>query len=66
MFIPLFIAILLGLVSPSTTNTPSAGPGTTVNVSSTGDENPDEEDPGNENPGDDTGGEGSQIPPRKP
>jgi len=60
MFLPLFIAILLGLVNPSTSNTHCVSSTTTVNVNS-GDE-----DPGDEDPGDDTGGEGGHVPPRNP
>ena len=49
MFLPLFIAILLGLATPSNTNHSASGGGTTtVNTADT-------------NPGDDTGGEGGQI-----
>ncbi|WP_158542233.1 hypothetical protein [Pedobacter chinensis] len=62
MFLPLFIAILLGLVNPSTTNTHCASSTTTVNVNG----DPGDEDPGNEDPGDDTGGEQGHIPPRNP
>ncbi|MCX3264527.1 hypothetical protein [Pedobacter agri] len=65
MFIPLFIAILLGLVNPSTTTTPPAGSGTTVNINSNG-EDPSDTDPGDQDPGDDTGGETGSVPPKKP
>ena len=61
MFLPLFIAILLGLVNPSASNTQSTNNTTTVSVN--GDENP---DPGDNPPGDDTGGESAHIPPKKP
>ncbi|PWS32529.1 hypothetical protein [Pedobacter paludis] len=61
MFIPLFIAILLGLASPSNTNTNcNHNNGTTV--SAYGDEDPGDTPPG----GDDTGGEGGHVPPVKP
>lgn len=65
MFFPLFIAILMGLVNPSTTSTPPAGSGTTVNVSNNG-EDPGNTDPGDSDPGNDTGGETSTVPPKKP
>ena len=66
MFIPLFIAILMGLVNPSTTNNPPTGSGTTVSINSNG-EDPGDTDPGNQDPDEDgTGGEGGQIPPKKP
>jgi hypothetical protein len=55
MFLPLFIAILLGFVSPSNTNCNSNG--TTVHVS--GNETPDDG-----TPADDTGGEIGDNPPR--
>ena len=58
MFFPIFLAILLGLVTPSDTNTPPTGSGTAVSVNSDG------TDPGSA--GADTGGETSQIPPKKP
>ncbi|MFW0714351.1 hypothetical protein [Pedobacter sp. N23S346] len=60
MFIPLFIAILLGFVSPSTTPC-AGGPTTTVNATNSEDGN-DGEDPGDQPPGDDTGGETGHIP----
>jgi hypothetical protein len=71
MFLPLFIAILMGLVSPShhTTSTNHCG---STTVSTMGDE---EEDPGDEDPGDTgedgpggtgTGGGTGQNPPPKP
>lgn len=66
MFLPLFIAILLGLVSPSDCNT-NQHSNTPVSVSS--DEGPGDDGTGIDNPpapGDDTGGEGAHIPPRKP
>ncbi|TCD29606.1 hypothetical protein EZ456_00900 [Pedobacter psychrodurus] len=57
MFIPLFIAILLGLATPTNTNhSASCGGTTTVNTADT-----DPTDPGDTPPGDDTGGEGGQI-----
>lgn len=63
MFIPLFIAILLGLVSPSNTNhSASCGGTTTV---STADADPGDTDPGDTPPGDDTGGENGHLPPPK-
>lgn len=75
MFFPLFIAILLGLVSPSDTNTNSSyHSGTTVSVNSNS-TNSEEGIPGEGIPGDDTGGgpgggpttgENGQILPPKP
>jgi len=59
MFIPYFIALFLGLVSPSNTSC-TGGTSTTVNVT-----NSEDGDPGDQPPGDDTGGEGGQIPPPK-
>lgn len=60
MFIPLFIAILLGLVNPSNTNSSCHnGNGTVVTQDAPG-------DPGNNPPGDDTGGDTGHIPPRNP
>ncbi|MGO4876579.1 hypothetical protein ACEN2P_08255 [Pedobacter psychrotolerans] len=61
MFLPYFIAILLGFVSPSNTNSNCThNGGTTVSTnSSTAD------DPGDMPPGGDTGGEGGQIKPPK-
>ncbi|KQM79051.1 hypothetical protein ASE74_00260 [Pedobacter sp. Leaf216] len=65
MFIPLFIAILLGLATPYNTNqSASCGGTTTVNTADAdpGDTNPDDpNNPGDTPPGDDTGGEGGQI-----
>ena len=65
MFLPLFIAILLGLATPSNTNNNcSPQTGTTVSAADT-----DPTDPGDEpptDPGDDTGGEGSHVPPKNP
>lgn len=63
MFIPLFIAILLGLASPSNTNhSASCGGTTTVNTADTDPGDPgDPGEPGDTPPGDDTGGEGGQI-----
>jgi len=60
MFLPLFIAILLGLATPSNTNHSASCGGTTVNTTDT-----DPGDPGNPPPGDDTGGETGQNPPPK-
>ena len=61
MFIPLFIAILLGLVSPSNTSSScTQNGGTTVSTNSNT-----PGDPGTD-PGDDTGGEGSHVPPKNP
>jgi len=63
MFIPLFIAILLGLATPSNTNhSASCGGTTTVN---TADADPgDSGEPGDTPPGDDTGGDTGNNPPR--
>lgn len=55
----------MGLVNPSTTTTPPAGSGTTVNINSNG-EDPGDTDPGDQDPGDDTGGETGSVPPKKP
>lgn len=62
MFIPLFIAILLGLASPSNTNT-NCGHNSGTTVSAYGDEAPNGDTPPG---GDDTGGEGGHVPPVKP
>jgi hypothetical protein len=60
MFLPLFIAILLGLATPTDTNNNcNPNSGTTVTTSDTDPTNPGE--PGDTPPGDDTGGEGGQI-----
>lgn len=62
MFIPLFIAILLGLASPSNTNhSASCGGTTTVSTADAEPGDTDPTDPGDTPPGDDTGGEGGQI-----
>lgn len=64
MFLPYFIAILLGFVNPSNSQN-SCGGNTTVTVNST---NPDDNGgaPGDTNPddGDDTGGEKGHVPPQ--
>ena len=62
MFLPLFLAILLGLVSPSATSTPPSGAGTTVNINSTEDGEICYENHGED--GDDTGGEKGHIHPK--
>ena len=67
MFIPLFLAILLGLVNPSTTNNATPNDGTVVNTQS----NPDDDGGGNNGDPDDdgndgTGGDGGHLPPKKP
>ncbi|NTE05084.1 hypothetical protein G6M26_50840 [Agrobacterium tumefaciens] len=59
MFIPLFIAMLLGFVNPSTTSSAN-GVTTTVNATNTTNE-----DPGDQSPGDDTGGDNGHMPPPK-
>ena len=65
MFIPLFIAILLGLVNPSTGNTCPNNNNTVVNTQGTPDD-------GGDGDGGDTGGggpvtgENGQLPPPKP
>ncbi|MBO9673511.1 MAG: hypothetical protein J7577_08705 [Sphingobacteriaceae bacterium] len=66
MFLPLFIAILLGLATPANTNNNCSHNGGTV--VSTNDTDPgDPGDPPPTDPGDDdTGGEGGQIKPPKP
>lgn len=63
MFLPLFIAILLGLATPTNTNNNCGHNGGTVVT--TNDNNPG--DPGSNDPGngDDTGGETGQNPPPK-
>jgi hypothetical protein len=65
MFLPLFIAILLGLASPSNTNNNcSHNGGTTVSTNDTDPVNPgDPGEPGDS--GDDTGGENGHLPPPK-
>jgi hypothetical protein len=66
MFIPLFIAILLGLATPSNTNhSASCGGTTTVNTADADPGDTDPGDPGDIDPGDDgTGGDTGQNPPR--
>ena len=62
MFLPMFIAILLGLVSPSNTNsncTHNGGTTVSTNSNTPG-------DPGDPPSGDDTGGEGAHVPPKNP
>jgi len=63
MFLPLFIAILLGFASPSNTNNNcSHNSGTVV---STNDTDPGDTDPGDGGDnGDDTGGDTGNNPPR--
>jgi len=65
MFIPIFIAILMGLISPAS-HSLNCQNGGTVQVSNSG-----PEDPGNEpgtptTPGGDTGGENGELPPPRP
>ncbi|RZJ81663.1 hypothetical protein EZ449_02855 [Pedobacter frigidisoli] len=64
MFIPIFIAILLGLVNPSNTSSNcTQNDGTTVSTSTSTPGDPG--DPGDTDPGDDgTGGDTGQNPPR--
>ncbi|KRT17473.1 hypothetical protein ASU31_02705 [Pedobacter ginsenosidimutans] len=65
MFLPLFIAILLGLATPANTNNNcNPNSGTTVTTADTDPGDPG--DPGDPPPGDDTGGEGSHVPPKNP
>ncbi|WP_412466643.1 hypothetical protein [Pedobacter sp. KLB.chiD] len=71
MFLPLFIAILLGLATPANTNNNCGhNGGTVVNASSTDPNDPNNPgdpgtDPGNGDPGDDgTGGDTGNNPPR--
>jgi len=71
MYIPIFIALLLGLLSPSHPGRTHHCSGGTVYVSNSTVDPGDPIDPDDPNnpgdPGDDgTGGEGSQIPPPKP
>jgi len=67
MFIPLFIAILLGLATPSNTNN-NCAPQTGTTVSTNGTDPGDPGDPGDTDPtdpGDDgTGGDTGNNPPR--
>ncbi|NTE05108.1 hypothetical protein G6M26_50970 [Agrobacterium tumefaciens] len=60
MFLPYFIALFLGFVSPSNTSC-TGGTSTTVNVT-----NSEDGDPGDQPPGDDTGGESGHVPPTRP
>lgn len=63
MFLPLFIAILLGLATPADTNN-NCAPQTGTTVSATGTDPGDPGDPPTD-PGDDgTGGDTGQNPPR--
>jgi hypothetical protein len=64
MFLPLFIAILLGLATPTNTNNNCAPQtGTTVSTTDTDPTDPGDTDP--TDPGDDgTGGDTGQNPPR--
>lgn len=65
MFLPLFIAILLGLATPANSNNNCGhNGGTVVNANNT-DPN-DNGDPGDDGDGDDTGGEGAHVPPKNP
>ncbi|MCY1524791.1 hypothetical protein D9M68_597420 [compost metagenome] len=77
MFLPIFIAILLGFLSPSHSGYTNGCNGGTVYVSGTGDDSGDPDDPNDPNdpddpnnpgdPGDDgTGGGAGQNPPPKP
>lgn len=73
MFIPIFLAILLGLINPSQTN--NCNGGSTIHINATNNEpgdpgdgedggGGDGEDDGNDGPG--TGGGTGNIPPPKP
>ncbi|MBB6236950.1 hypothetical protein HDC90_001567 [Pedobacter sp. AK013] len=66
MFIPLFIAILLGLATPANTNN-NCNPngGTTVTTADTDPTNPGDPGDGTGEAGGDTGGETGQNPPPK-
>jgi len=69
MFLPLFIAILLGLATPTNTNQNCHNGGTVVNTNDTDPNNPGdpETDPGDGiGEGGDTGGETGHVPPIKP
>lgn len=68
MFIPLFLAIMLGLVSPSNTNSNcSPNSGTVVSTQSNPDDNGGGEDGDPDDDGNDgTGGDGGHLPPKKP
>ncbi len=59
MFLPYFIAILLGFINPSNKNHSCAN-GTTVSINATNPDDPN--DPGTTPPGDDTGGETGHTP----
>jgi len=61
MFLPFFIAILLGLATPTNTNNNCGQNGVTVVSANDNDPN----NPDDPTPGDDTGGEGSHVPPKK-
>jgi hypothetical protein len=64
MFLPLFIAILLGLATPTNTNNNCGhSGGTVVNANDTDPNDPG--DPGDDGDGGDTGGETGQNPPPK-
>jgi len=65
MFLPYFIAILLGWACPSDTNMNCASNSTTT-VSTTGTPDGGGETPPPPAPGDDTGGELGHFPPKKP
>ncbi|KQR72332.1 hypothetical protein [Pedobacter sp. Leaf176] len=66
MFIPLFIAILLGLVNPSNTNSSCPnGNGTVVTTQDAPGDPGNPGDPGDPPPGDGTGGDTGQNPPPK-
>lgn len=63
MFLPLFIAILLGLATPTNTNNNCGhNSGTVVNANDT--DPTDTGDPGDQPPGDGTGGDTGNNPPR--
>ncbi|MCZ4245266.1 hypothetical protein [Pedobacter punctiformis] len=62
MFLPLFIAILLGLATPSNTNHSGNCNGTTTTVTTADSTEGDPSDPGDTDPGEDTGGETGHTP----
>ncbi|WP_406824578.1 hypothetical protein [Pedobacter sp. KACC 23697] len=62
MFIPLFIAILLGLATPTNTNNNCGHNGGTVTTNDNNPGDPGSNDPGN---GGDTGGDNGHLPPPK-
>lgn len=64
MFLPLFIAILLGLATPTNNNCSHNG-GTVVSTNDTDPNNPGDPGDSGDN-GDDTGGETGHVPPIKP